>query len=897
MRPHFLGAARSRPAVPVHRQLISVLLAAAVALLGLVALSAAASPAAQAADPAPVRNLAPPSIYDDPDAPDDGPTVGQLALAHPGVWSPTPDSVTLTWYRSGSSEPIGTGAVIVVPVEALGQTLTVKATAAKAGYAPTTVASEPSAAVLPGTPANYAKPAIFGTPETGSTVVVWEGAWSVEATSYTYRWFQEGTAAPIGTGKELVVPAAADGKKLTVEVTLKADHWKDGVATSDPVTAHAPGTGPVRNVAKPAISEHPTVGALAVAHPGAWDPQADSVDVEWFRSGSANPIGTGLTIVVPAAALGETLTVRATAHKEGRADAVVTSAPSDVVGDGTLQNVEEPAIFGSPVVGNKVEAWPGSWFPAPDTTTYRWFVEGTASPVGIGKTLTVPAAAAGKKLTVEVTATKAAYDDAVATSAPVTVTAQGANPVQNTVAPSIEGTLKVGETVTADTGTWNPSDAARTVAWYRSGSPDPIHTGPSLVVPADAEGEMLAIAVKATKAGNADGYAVSAPQGPVLAAGASPALENLVPPAITPNPKVGQLVGAHPGVWSAEPDSVTLTWSITGEATSFATGNYVVVPPAAAGKTLTVEAVATKAGHTSGQATSEPSDVVAKGTLQPAVAPKVYGTPMPGATVVAYDGVWPAGPDSFSYRWLVDGSPLAGATTKELVVPAGTTGKQLSVEVTAKKAGYADAALESAKVVVEAAGTTAVQNVAPPKVLVNPASGLPKVGDLVGANVGVWNPWPADSSGFVVQWFRSGSAQPIGTGVFLVVPPEAAGQQLSVKVTAKRTGYLDGSALSAPVTVLTSAQSPACGVASTALTSATVAQAGATAALVAAEAKVSRLKAKKKAAKQLDMRTKVAQLKVKLRKARSAVATARAELGTADANLAAAQAKHTANCT
>ena len=97
-----------------------------------------------------MRNLAPPSIYDDPDVPDDGPTVGQLAIAHPGVWSPTPDSVTLTWYRSGSTDPIGTGAAIVVPFEALGETLTVEATAAKATYASTTVVSKPSAAVLPG---------------------------------------------------------------------------------------------------------------------------------------------------------------------------------------------------------------------------------------------------------------------------------------------------------------------------------------------------------------------------------------------------------------------------------------------------------------------------------------------------------------------------------------------------------------------------------------------------------------------------------------------------------------------------------------------------------------------------------------------------------------------------
>ncbi len=65
MRPHFLGAARGRPALPVLRRLLATLLAAAVALLGLVALSTSTAPSAHAADP-PVRNLLRPTIYNDP---------------------------------------------------------------------------------------------------------------------------------------------------------------------------------------------------------------------------------------------------------------------------------------------------------------------------------------------------------------------------------------------------------------------------------------------------------------------------------------------------------------------------------------------------------------------------------------------------------------------------------------------------------------------------------------------------------------------------------------------------------------------------------------------------------------------------------------------------------------
>lgn len=681
MRPHSLGAARGRPALPVLRRLLSVLLATAVALLGLVAVSTSSAPLAHAADPEPIGNLLKPSIYNDP------PKVGELALVHPGTWYPAPDSVTLEWFRSGSATPIGTGNAILVPFAARGETLTVKATATKAGYVDTVVSSAPSAPVADGTPVNYTAPAIFGTPEVGNTLAVWEGAWSVAADSYAYRWFQSGTAAPIATTKTLVVPPGAAGKELSVEVTVKVAGWRDGVATSDPVAAYAPGTSPVKNVVAPTISDAPQVGALAVAHPGVWDPQADSVDVEWFRSGSATPIGTGLTIVVPAAALGETLTVRASAHKAGRTDATATSAPSDAVGEGTLHPTEGPAIFGSPVVGSTVEAWPGAWFPAPDGYTYRWFLAGTVAPIGTGKTLVVPAGAAGKDLTVEVSAAKTAYADAAATSAPVAVAAAGPAPVRNVDEPSISGTLKVGATLTASTGTWDPADATTSVTWFRSGSTDPIGTGESLVVPVAAEGAMLSIVVKATKTGYADGYAVSAPQGPVLAAGATPSVQNLVAPAITDAPGVGQLVGVHPGVWNPAPDDVALQWFRSGSATPIGTGNYIVVPADAAGETLTVKATATKTGYASTTVASAPSDVVARGVLANTTKPVIYGAPVAGATVEAWPGAWSPAADSYSYRWLVAGTAIGNG--KQLVIPVSAVGQALTVEVTATRTGYA----------------------------------------------------------------------------------------------------------------------------------------------------------------------------------------------------------------
>lgn len=792
MRPHILGLADGgRPALPNPRRLMSALVAM---VLGIVALAstapgATAAVAAETTDVPSVVALSRPAVYNDP------PKVGELAFAHPGVWSPEPDSVTFTWYRSGSLDPIGTGNPVWIPFEALGQTLSVKVTAKKAGFADGTSTSLPSKAVVPGPPTNYAKPVVYGDPAVGNTVAAWPGVWSVEPDGYAYRWFQEGKSTPIATTEQLVVPADAVGKKLTVEVTVKKMGYEDGVATSDPVTAYDASSQPVENDVKPKISANPTVGSLAVAHPGVWTPEPDSVTAQWYASDSTEPIGTGLTIVVPAGALGKQLTVKVTATKQGRVDGVAFSAPSAAVTAGKLTNGEKPAIFGSPVVGNTVEAWPGTWSATPDSYTYRWLVAGSSQPVGTAKQLEVPPSAAGKQLTVEVTAKKSAHTDGVASSDAV-VAQEAATAPTNSSAPVIGGDLVVGGTATASAGTWSPTPDSTHITWFRSGSDQPIGMGETLApIPADAEGETLQVVVVAKVSGRPDGIAYSAPKGPVAPAGTSGSVKNLAPPQITADPKVGEPVGAHPGVWNQSDVDVTLTWFRAGSTEPIGTGTVIIVPPEAADQRLMVKAVATKSGYASGEATSAPSDVVAKGTLKADVPPKVYGTVTPGATVAAYEGFWPAGPDSVSYRWLVDGSPLAGMTGKELVVPAGSAGKKLSVEVTAKKAGYADAA-----------------------------------------------------------------------------------------------------AVSAPVTVLAAAQSPACGAASGALATASATQAAATAALVQAEAKVTKLKAKKKAAKKLGMKAKVAKLKVKLKKAKAAVAAAKADLATADANLAAAQAKYTASC-
>lgn len=89
------------------------------------------------------------------------------------------------------------------------------------------------------------------------------------------------------------------------------------------------------------------------------------------------------------------------------------------------------------------------------------------------------------------------------------VDAGAAAPVA-TVAPKVTGTAKVGKTLTADPGTWNPADVQFSYQWLRDGQPiDAATTQKYRVTRADV-GTALSVQVTATQAGNINtGTAVS----------------------------------------------------------------------------------------------------------------------------------------------------------------------------------------------------------------------------------------------------------------------------------------------------------------------------------------------------------------------------------------------------
>ena len=94
----------------------------------------------------------------------------------------------------------------------------------------------------------------------------------------------------------------------------------------------------------------------------------------------------------------------------------------------------------------------------------------------------------------------------------------------------------------------------------------------------------------------------------------------------------------------------------------------------------------TKSGYKPTAKTSKATAKVAAKTLSGAT-PTISGTLRVGSTVTAHKGSWTSG-TTRTYQWYANGVALKGATKYTLVIPSSALGKQLSVKVTGRKAGY-----------------------------------------------------------------------------------------------------------------------------------------------------------------------------------------------------------------
>ncbi|MBM7441510.1 hypothetical protein [Streptomyces sp. HB132] len=263
-------------------------------------------------------------------------------------------------------------------------------------------------------------------------------------------------------------------------------------------------------------------------------------------------------------------------------------------------------------------------------------------------------------------------------------------------------------------------------------------------------------------------------------------LANLTAPAISGTGKVGATLTAGTGTWSGGPSSYTYQWNADGKPVTGATASSYVLPASLLGKKVTVTVNARRSGTPDMTGTSA-AVVVAQGAAPKATtAPKVTGTVRVGSKLTAVPGVWSPAATSYTYQWKADGKAVAGATASTYTAPASLQGKKLSVTVTARRTGHTAGAATTTAV-------TVAKGAAPKATKAPTVSGTAKVGKVLKVARGTWTPAP---SSYTYQWYAGGKAIKGATKTSLTLRTAQKDKKITVKVTARRTGHSDGSAVS-----------------------------------------------------------------------------------------------------
>lgn len=125
-------------------------------------------------------------------------------------------------------------------------------------------------------------------------------------------------------------------------------------------------------------------------------------------------------------------------------------------------NTTLPSISGTTTVGQTLTASDGTWSNSPTSFAYQWLrCNGGGNKCvnvanGTQKTYTLVEADAGQTMRVRVTATNASGSSSAQSAQTASVAAATSNAApKNTAPPTISGTPKVGQTLTADPGSWN----------------------------------------------------------------------------------------------------------------------------------------------------------------------------------------------------------------------------------------------------------------------------------------------------------------------------------------------------------------------------------------------------------------------------------------------------------
>jgi hypothetical protein len=305
--------------------------------------------------------------------------------------------------------------------------------------------------------------------------------------------------------------------------------------------------------------------------------------------------------------------------------AMLVFVATGAAGGGVPTNVTRPSISGDAREGEVLTANPGAWNGGPTSYGYQWVrcnAQGAScNPIGgaTSQTYTPVQADVGNTLRVQVVASNASGPSEPELSPPTVLVADENAPFA-TASPSITGTPSVGQTLTAQNGTWTgPQPITFAYQWLRCDqngdncSQIGGATQQTYVVQQADSGNTLRVLVIASNAFG-PAQAVSAQTAVVGSVGP----QNTARPTISGNAVQAQTLTASPGSWTS-PNGSPITYAYQWQrcnaqgqacqAIQGATQQTYVLQAADVGNTIVVAVTATNS-QGSNVATSTPTGVV-----------------------------------------------------------------------------------------------------------------------------------------------------------------------------------------------------------------------------------------------------------------------------------------------
>ena len=357
-----------------------------------------------------------------------------------------------------------------------------------------------------------------------------------------------------------------------------------------------------------------------------------------------------------------------------------------------------PTIDGTAQVGQTLTADTSGIADADGLTnavfSYQWMADDTAIQDTTGPSYTLTEDDEGKAITVTVSFTDAEGNPETLTSDPTGEVAAKPN-TQATGQPTISGTVRVGETLTAGVTGIADEDGLDNVTFSYQWMADDTNiqgaTGSSYTLTEDDEGKAIKVTVSFTDAEGNPETLTSDPTGEVAAAPAQN-IQATGQPTISGTLQVGETLTADTtGI--ADADGLTTVsysyqWMADDTNIQGATDATYTLAEDDEGKAIKVLVSFTDDAGNVESRPSAPTDAVAAAPAQNSSAtgaPSISGTAQVGETLTA-DTTGIADADglttvSYSYQWMADDANIQGATDRTYTLADRDEGKTIRVIV------------------------------------------------------------------------------------------------------------------------------------------------------------------------------------------------------------------------